>query len=39
VHLAWGRVVVETWTHKIKGLHHNDFILAAKTDALFADRK
>jgi 4a-hydroxytetrahydrobiopterin dehydratase len=39
VHLAWGRVVVETWTHKIKGLHHNDFILAAKTDALYADRK
>ncbi len=34
IHLAWGRVVVETWTHKIQGLHANDFILAAKIDAL-----
>ena len=39
VHLFWGRVVVETWTHKIKGLHQNDFILAAKTDALYATRE
>jgi len=38
VHLSWGRVLVETWTHKINGLHHNDFILAAKTDELFAAR-
>lgn len=30
----WGRVTVEWWTHKIKGLHRNDFIMAAKTDAL-----
>lgn len=36
VHLSWGRVLVETWTHKIKGLHHNDFILAAKADELYA---
>ena len=36
IHLAWGRVRVETWTHKIKGLHRNDFILAAKCDALYA---
>jgi 4a-hydroxytetrahydrobiopterin dehydratase len=35
IHLAWGRVRVETWTHKIRGLHANDFILAAKTDALY----
>jgi len=34
LHVAWGRVGVEIWTHKIKGLHRNDFILAAKTDAL-----
>jgi len=34
--LSWGRVVVETWTHKIRGLHRNDFILAAKIDALRA---
>ena len=36
LHVAWGKVVVETWTHKIKGLHTNDFILAAKTDELYA---
>jgi 4a-hydroxytetrahydrobiopterin dehydratase len=36
IHLAWGRVVVETWTHKIRGLHQNDFILAAKINELFA---
>jgi 4a-hydroxytetrahydrobiopterin dehydratase len=34
LHVAWGKVVVETWTHKIRGLHPNDFILAAKIDAL-----
>jgi 4a-hydroxytetrahydrobiopterin dehydratase len=39
VHLSWGRVRVETWTHKIKGLHQNDFILAAKTDELYAATK
>jgi len=39
VHLSWGRVLVETWTHKINGLHHNDFILAAKTDELYAARR
>ena len=30
----WGRVTVQWWTHKIKGLHKNDFIMAAKVDAL-----
>jgi 4a-hydroxytetrahydrobiopterin dehydratase len=39
VHLSWGRVLVEIWTHKIKGLHQNDFILAAKTDELYAAAK
>jgi 4a-hydroxytetrahydrobiopterin dehydratase len=34
IHLGWGRVMVETWTHKIQGLHENDFILAAKVDEL-----
>jgi 4a-hydroxytetrahydrobiopterin dehydratase len=38
LHVAWGKVVVETWTHKIKGLHRNDFVLAAKTDALAQGR-
>ena len=31
----WGKVKVRWWTHKIRGLHQNDFICAAKTDALF----
>ena len=30
----WGKVTVTWWTHKIKGLHVNDFICAAKTDTL-----
>jgi 4a-hydroxytetrahydrobiopterin dehydratase len=30
----WGRVTVTWWTHKIKGLHRNDVIMAAKTDQL-----
>ena len=30
----WGRTTVTWWTHKIKGLHRNDFIMAAKTDEL-----
>lgn len=28
----WGKVTLDWWTHKIKGLHKNDFIMAAKTD-------
>jgi len=30
----YGRVTVNWWTHKIKGMHKNDFIMAAKTDQL-----
>ena len=30
----WGKVTVTWWTHKIRGLHVNDFIMAAKTDVL-----
>jgi 4a-hydroxytetrahydrobiopterin dehydratase len=30
----YGRVTVNWWTHKIGGLHRNDFIVAAKTDQL-----
>ena len=29
----WGKVTVTWWTHALKGLHRNDFIMAAKTDA------
>jgi len=30
----WGRVTVTWWTHKIRGLHRNDFVMAAKADEL-----
>lgn len=33
--LEWGKVTVNWWTHKIGGLHKNDFIMAAKTDEAF----
>jgi len=32
--LEWGRVTVQWWTHVVKGLHMNDFIMAARTDSL-----
>lgn len=32
----WGKVTVSWWTHKIKGLHRNDFVMAAKTDEVAA---
>ena len=31
----WGKVGVTWWTHKIRNLHRNDFIMAAKTDAIY----
>ncbi len=33
--LAWGRVVVRIWTHKIDGLTESDFVFAAKTEARY----
>lgn len=30
----WGKVTIHWWTHKINGLHMNDFIMAAKTDMI-----
>ncbi|MBI3167989.1 MAG: 4a-hydroxytetrahydrobiopterin dehydratase [Chloroflexi bacterium] len=33
--LEWGRVTVQWWTHVVKGLHRNDFVMAAKTDEIF----
>ena len=33
--LEWGRVTVQWWTHVVKGLHRNDFVMAAKTDEVF----
>ena len=32
--LEWGSVEITWWSHKIKGLHRNDFIAAAKTDSI-----
>jgi 4a-hydroxytetrahydrobiopterin dehydratase len=34
VYLAWGKVKLEIWTHKIDGLTESDFIFAAKVDEL-----
>ena len=28
----WGKVTVKWWTHRIKGLHLNDFVMASRTD-------
>lgn len=33
--VEWGRVGVEWWTHKIRGLHRNDFIMGAKADKIY----
>ena len=32
----WGRVTVSWWTHSVRGLHRNDFVMAARTDRLYA---
>jgi len=32
----WGKVTVTWWTHKIGGLHKNDFVMAARTDQLYS---
>lgn len=34
VYLAWGKVTLKIWTHKIKGLTESDFVFAAKCDRL-----
>ena len=31
----WGKVKLSWWTHKIEGLHDNDFIMAAKSDVVY----
>ena len=33
----WGAVTVTWWTHSVKGLHRNDFIMAARTDDLYTN--
>ena len=32
----WGRVTVTWWTHVVRGLHRNDFVMAAQTDRIYA---
>jgi 4a-hydroxytetrahydrobiopterin dehydratase len=34
LHLAWGKVGIQLWTHKVDGLTESDFVLAAKIDEL-----
>lgn len=36
IHVAWGKVRLTIWTHKIDGLTESDFIFAAKADRLLA---
>lgn len=33
--VEWGKLTVTWWSHSINGLHHNDFVMAAKTDEIF----
>jgi 4a-hydroxytetrahydrobiopterin dehydratase len=34
IELTWGRVTISWWTHAIRGLHENDFVMAARTDRI-----
>ena len=34
IYLAWGKVILTLWTHKLDGLTESDFVFAAKADAL-----
>ena len=36
IYLAWGKVKLTIWTHKINGLTESDFVMAAKADKLLA---
>jgi len=38
LHVAWGKVAVTVWTHKIDGLAEADFVFAAKVDRLERSR-
>jgi 4a-hydroxytetrahydrobiopterin dehydratase len=35
IKIEWGKVTLTWWTHKIGGLHQNDFIMAAKSDKAY----
>lgn len=34
IHISWNKVTLELWTHAIKGLSENDFIVAAKVEKI-----
>ena len=36
IYLAWGKVKLQIWTHKVNGLTESDFVLAAKADRLLS---
>jgi 4a-hydroxytetrahydrobiopterin dehydratase len=38
IYLAWGKVRIDIWTHKIDGLTESDFIFAAKCDKVYAQQ-
>jgi 4a-hydroxytetrahydrobiopterin dehydratase len=37
IHLQWGEVKIEMWTHKIDGLHKTDFVMAARMDRIYEE--
>ncbi|MES3162453.1 MAG: 4a-hydroxytetrahydrobiopterin dehydratase [Halorubrum sp.] len=39
IHLSWGEVGVEMWTHDIGGLHRSDFVMAARMDRIYEDEE
>ena len=39
IYLAWGKVKLTLWTHKIDGLTESDFVFAAKVDQLSDERR
>jgi 4a-hydroxytetrahydrobiopterin dehydratase len=34
----WGKVTISWWTHAVGGLHRNDFIMAARCDAIYQEQ-
>lgn len=36
--LTWGMVKLEWWTHELGGIHQNDFVMAARSDAAYEER-
>jgi len=39
IYLAWGKVKITIWTHKIDGLTESDFIFAAKSDSALSQER